>query len=168
MIDASLRHGQRAYQRGGQEIELDTRDGESELRISVKVHSDLKYVDLFHTLLIQVAKEVDLSEERVDWLALALREAVNNAVLHGNKRDASKWVEVEMERSEGALFIRVWDEGPGLDESCLRDPRSGENLFKPNGRGIFLIKQFVDDVAFRRDKPGHFGVQMRVDLAPAK
>jgi len=42
------------------------------------------------------------------------------------------------------------DEGPGLDESCLRDPRSGENLFKPNGRGIFLIKQFVDDVAFLR------------------
>ena len=153
---------------GGQENALDTREGESELRISVKVHSDLKYVDLFHTLLIQVAKEVDLSEERVDWLALALREAVNNAVLHGNKKDASKWVEVEMERAEGALFIRVWDEGPGLDESCLRDPRSGENLFKPNGRGIFLIKQFVDDVAFLRDKPGRFGVQMRVNLVPGK
>ena len=96
------------------------------------------------------------------------REAVNNAVLHGNKKDASKWVEVEMERAEGALFIRVWDEGPGLDESCLRDPRSGENLFKPNGRGIFLIKQFVDDVAFLRDKPGRFGVQMRVNLVPGK
>lgn len=134
----------------------------------MRVHSDLKYVDLFHTLLTQVAREVELTEERVDWLALALREAVNNAVLHGNKKDATKWVEVEMERAEGALFIRVWDEGPGLDESCLRDPRSGENLFKPNGRGIFLIRQFVDGVSFLRTRPGHFGVQMRVDLTPGQ
>jgi serine/threonine-protein kinase RsbW len=138
---------------------------EAELRISVRVHSDLKYVDLFHALLGQVSGEVGLPEERQDWVALALREAVNNAVLHGNKKDASKWVEVEMERVRDDLFIRVWDQGPGLDESCLRDPRSQENLFKPNGRGIFLIRQFANEVSFLRNKPGYFGIQMKVALA---
>lgn len=130
----------------------------------MKVRSDLRYVDLFHAMLIQVARDVEMPEDRLDWVALALREAVNNAVLHGNKKDASKCVEVDMEREGDALIIRVWDQGTGLDESCLRDPRQQENLFKPNGRGIFLIRQFVDGLSFRRDRPGFFGLEMRVNL----
>lgn len=147
---------------------LETPPNGTDLRIWVKVRSDLRYVDLFHAMLIQVAREVELPEERLDWVALALREAVNNAVLHGNRKDASKWVEVDMEREADHLIIRVWDQGPGLDESCLRDPRSQENLFKPNGRGIFLIRQFVDGISFLRDRPGFFGIQMRVDLQRGK
>ena len=143
---------------------LNSKNGENDLRIAVRVHSDLKYVDLFHALLTQVAKEISLDPERCDWVALSLREAINNAVLHGNGKDPEKWVEVEMEHRDGVLYLRVWDQGKGLDEACLRDPRKEENLFKPNGRGIFLIKQFVDSVRFLRDRPGHFGIEMMVAL----
>ena len=136
----------------------------SDLKISVKVHSDLRYVDLFHALLNQVAKEVDMDQERCDWVALSLREAVNNAVLHGNKKDPSKCVTVEIEHVQNELQIRVWDEGTGFDEVKLQDPRKDENLFKPNGRGIFLIKQFVTSTRFLRGEGGGFGIEMRVAL----
>lgn len=134
------------------------------MAISIRVHSHLKYTDLFHTILAQVARDYPVPPERMDWVALSLREAVNNAVLHGNKNDPSKWIELEIEGSESALVMRVWDEGPGFEEQVLRDPRNPENLLKPNGRGIFLIRQFVDDVKFRRDRKGRFGIEMTVDL----
>jgi serine/threonine-protein kinase RsbW len=137
----------------------------NEMAISIRVHSHLKYTDLFHTVLTQVAKDLSIPQERLDWVALSLREAVNNAVLHGSKNDPKRWIEVEMEVTEKELVIKVWDEGKGFPEGVLRDPRNPENLLRPNGRGIFLIRQFVDKVEFDRDRKGRFGIVMTVNLA---
>lgn len=136
-----------------------------DMAISIRVHSHLKYTDLFHTVLTQVAKDLPIAPERLDWVALSLREAVNNAVLHGSKNDPKRWIEVEMEVTEQGLVIKVWDEGKGFPEGVLRDPRNPENLLKPNGRGIFLIRQFVDKVEFDKDHKGRFGIIMTVQLA---
>ena len=136
------------------------------MAISMRVHAHLKYTDLFHTVLMQVAKDIPIPQERLDWVALSLREAVNNAVLHGSKNDPKRWIEVEMEVAEGDLAIRVWDEGQGFPQEVLRDPRKSENLLRPNGRGIFLIRQFVDKVEFDRDRAGRFGIVMTIHLAP--
>lgn len=136
-----------------------------EMRISIRVHAHLKYTDLFHTVLAQVAKDLAIAPDRMDWVALSLREAVNNAVLHGSKNDPKRWIEVEMEVTGHALILRIWDEGQGFPEAVLRDPRKSENLLKPNGRGIFLIRQFVDKVEFDRDHKGRFGIVMTVNLA---
>ncbi|MEW5763953.1 MAG: ATP-binding protein [Acidobacteriota bacterium] len=140
----------------------------NDLKISIRVRSHLRYSDLFHTVLGQVARLVPLPPERLDWIALSLREAVNNAVLHGNKNDFTKWVEVEMEVSGSVFTIRVWDEGAGFSPGVLSDPRRPENLFKPNGRGIFLIRQFTDHADFARSADGRFGICMSVDLDSAK
>ena len=134
------------------------------LRISIRVHSHLKYTDLFHTVLAQVAREIPIPADRMDWVALALREAVNNAVLHGNKKEPGKWIEVEMVGTPDAFTMTVWDEGTGFNTSKLSDPRDPENLLKPNGRGIFLIRQFTDKVQFIRDADGRFGLVMTVNL----
>jgi serine/threonine-protein kinase RsbW len=115
-------------------------------------------------VLSQLANEVAIPEERLDWVTLALREAVNNAVLHGNKRDPSRFIEVEFEADDKEFTMRVWDEGPGFDESILGDPRNPENLFRPNGRGIFLIRQLLDKVSFLRNRRGRFGLEMTVAL----
>ncbi len=139
-----------------------------EIKLSIRVHSHLRYTDLFHTVLAQVAREIEIPEERLDWIALSLREAVNNAVLHGNGNDASKWVEVEMESTPKTFVMKVWDEGKGFSQDVLRDPTSPENLFKPNGRGIFLIRQFTDEVEFSRDASGRFGIVMTVSLEKKK
>ncbi len=136
----------------------------NDLKVTIKVRSHLRYTDLLHTVLGQVARLVGLPPERLDWVALALREAVNNAVLHGNRNDFTKWVEVEMESSGGFLAIRVWDEGQGFPPEILSDPRRPENLFKPNGRGIFLIRQFTDGAEFLKGPDGRFGLSMTIDL----
>ena len=136
----------------------------NDLRITLKVRSHLRYTDLLHTVLGQVARLIALPPSRLDWVALSLREAVNNAILHGNRNDFSKWVEVEMESSGGFLTIRVWDEGKGFPPEILSDPRRPENLFKPNGRGIFLIRQFTDRAEFIKGADGRFGLSMTIDL----
>lgn len=139
----------------------------SAIKLTIKVHSHLRYTDLFHTVLTQVAKEVAIPQDRLDWVALSLREAVNNAVLHGNKKDSSKWIEVDMEADDQEFVMRVWDEGTGFDTASLTDPRCPENIFRPNGRGIFLIRQFSDRVVFRQKADGRFGIEMAVNLASA-
>ncbi len=140
-----------------------TDPGPGRFHVHFRVPSDLRYTDLFHTVLAQLAREVPIPEERMDWVTLALREAVNNAVLHGNKKDPSKFIEVELEATKDEFIMRVWDEGPGFDDSRLGDPRDPENLFRPNGRGIFLIRQLLDRSKFIR-KEGRFGLEMAIAL----
>lgn len=139
--------------------------GQAHLHAHFRVPSDLRYSDLFHLVLDQMAQEVRIPEDRMDWVTLSLREALNNAVLHGNKKDPSKFIEVEMEATDDEFIMRVWDEGRGFDQKILGDPRNPENLFRPNGRGIFLIRQLMDHVEFLHDEAGHFGLEMRVALA---
>lgn len=140
-------------------------DANQDLALSFKVHSHLRYTDLFESLCRAVFPEFGVGEERADWICLSVREAVNNAVLHGNKQDPARQVEFEMVRRGDEVLICVWDEGPGFDHSGLADPTQPENLLRPNGRGIFLIRQFVEEVRFRRDRPGRFGLEMRIDVA---
>ena len=80
---------------------------------------------------------------------LALSEAVTNAVIHGNKQDPSKKVFVTASLDENsAIHISVQDEGPGFEPQSLPDPLKEDNLMKPSGRGVFLMKQYADDVSY--------------------
>ncbi len=134
-----------------------------DLRFCLRIPSILNHVDIVYEFLIHLAKEFNIQPERIDWVSMAFREAMNNAILHGNKKDPEKWVEVEMEKTGSKVILKVFDEGKGFDKEILRDPRTEENLFRPNGRGIFLIRQFVDDVRFIRNSEGLFGIELCVD-----
>ncbi|NIR49438.1 ATP-binding protein [candidate division KSB1 bacterium] len=81
-------------------------------------------------------------------LSLALSEALTNAMIHGNKRDPGKRILVEVSVDSNRLIFRVIDEGAGFDHENLIDPTREENLFKQNGRGIFFIRHFMDEVKF--------------------
>ena len=83
-------------------------------------------------------------------ISMALREGINNAIIHGNQRDASKAVEVEFLSYEDRLEIRVRDEGRGFDRAKLPDPLDPQNLLRPSGRGVFLIKHYMDTVDLAR------------------
>ncbi len=85
---------------------------------------------------------------------MAVREATVNAVLHGNKYDPQKCVHISFERRPGVMEIRVRDEGPGFDTTQIPDPLAPENLMKTSGRGIFLIRAYMDEVRFRMAEPG--------------
>jgi len=87
-------------------------------------------------------------------IGFAVREATANAVIHGNRENATKEVYLTLERRPGILELRVRDEGGGFDMTGLTDPRASDNLLKQTGRGIFLIRHFMDEVQFRNTEPG--------------
>jgi serine/threonine-protein kinase RsbW len=101
-----------------------------------------------------LAHEAGFDEDTACHVAMVAREAAVNAVIHGNKYDPAKKVSASFELSPEALTIRVADEGGGLDPDSLPNPLAPENLLRPSGRGIFLMRAIMDEVHFRQMTPG--------------
>ncbi|MFN2531674.1 MAG: ATP-binding protein [Pyrinomonadaceae bacterium] len=87
-----------------------------------------------------------VSEEAAFGIDMAIREAVTNAVIHGNRQDENKSVEVTMKSSPDAVEISVHDQGPGFNPIDVPDPTRDENILKTSGRGIFFMRTFMDEV----------------------
>src|SRR5580704_1292151 len=102
----------------------------------------------------QIATEAGFGDEEVMKIAMAVREAAVNAVLHGNAYDPGKKVTVAFERTAKELVITIRDQGKGLDPSKIPDPLAPENLLKTSGRGIFLIRSFMDAVEINPSQTG--------------
>jgi len=118
--------------------------------------SDIDMLDLVQTVSDHLGRQAGLDDEALHWVSVAVRESVTNAIRHGNRSDSAKRVHVEFTYLGPGLglSIRVRDEGPGFDPDCLPDPLAAENLLKPSGRGIFLIKSFMDELELRRAPEG--------------
>ncbi len=110
----------------------------------------------------------DLSEETTHWILMALREALANAIKHGNAQDLDKRVHLEMDVTDHTLTIRIQDEGTGFDPEAVVDPLAPENRFKTSGRGIFYMKTFMDEVRFRQMDGGGMEIVLKKDLAEEK
>lgn len=123
-------------------------------RASYTLASTLESVNRAETIAAETAAKAGFSEDDQSNIAMAVREATVNAVLHGNAYDPQKRVLVVYEKTSDALVITIQDEGKGLDPLELPDPLAPENLMKGSGRGIFLIKAFMDEVKFRNTQPG--------------
>jgi serine/threonine-protein kinase RsbW len=95
-----------------------------------------------------------MHEDEVFRIAMAVREAAVNAVLHGNSYDPEKRITASFENNGESLVIRIADQGKGLDPETLPDPLAPENLLRGSGRGIFLIRSFMDEVHFKQLHPG--------------
>ena len=123
-------------------------------RVSYTLASTLESVNRAETIAAETAAKAGFSEDDQSNIAMAVREATVNAVLHGNAYDPQKRVLVVYEKTNDSLVITITDEGKGLDPLELPDPLAPENLMKGSGRGIFLIKAFMDEVKFRNTQPG--------------
>ena len=123
-------------------------------RVSYALDSTLDSVNHAESKASEAAARAGFSEDEQGNIAMAVREAAINAVLHGNGRDPNKKFFVAYETTVDALVITITDQGPGLDPNTLPDPLAPENLMKCSGRGIFLIRAFMDEVRFRNARPG--------------
>jgi serine/threonine-protein kinase RsbW len=116
----------------------------SELRFPSKIEN----INLVERLIDEISASCNLSSEIYGNLLVAMVEAVNNAIIHGNKLDESKEVHIWYEIDSHNIIFEVKDQGPGFNFNHLPDPTLPENLEKPHGRGIFLMKHLVDEMQF--------------------
>jgi serine/threonine-protein kinase RsbW len=123
-------------------------------RVSFTLESTLDSVNMAEEKTEKLAAELGFSEEDCHRLAMSVREAMVNAVLHGNAYDPKKRVHVIFEHEGKRLTITISDEGRGLSAEELPDPLAPENLLKQSGRGIFLMRSFMDEVSIRNLHPG--------------
>ena len=123
-------------------------------RITYTLESSLESVNKVEQAAEQMAKKAGIEEDEIFRVAMAVREAAVNAVLHGNSYDPDKRITASFENTGDALVIRIADQGKGLDPETLPDPLAPENLLRGSGRGIFLIRSFMDEVHFKQLHPG--------------
>lgn len=116
--------------------------------VKARIAASFEDIDLIDRLAAAWLRHAGLKGEELGHLALGVREAVANAVTHGSALDPEKSVEVVFERRNNVAHIRVKDSGGGFDLEGLPDPLAPENLLRPSGRGILLMRAYADEVEF--------------------
>jgi len=117
----------------------------------IEIFSKKKNLTQIEKFLDETAKKMSIGEELYGKLFLAVLEAANNAVVHGNKEDETKKARIEIEKTKETLIITVVDEGAGFDYDNIPDPTLPENIEKPDGRGVFVIKNLADELTFENN-----------------
>jgi serine/threonine-protein kinase RsbW len=115
---------------------------------TLKLSSHPRSVEKVPTFVDSLANTLRISPDTYGDILTSLTEAVNNAIIHGNKQDESKVVEVSTKRSGSKLAITVKDEGRGFDYKNLPDPTSPDKILECGGRGVFLMRQLADKCKF--------------------
>jgi serine/threonine-protein kinase RsbW len=139
--------------------------------VRLEFSSAFEMLDFVQVVSDHLSRAVGLDEDSLHWVSVAIRESVINAIKHGNRSDASKHVFVEFETgvpgSVPEIRIRVRDQGEGFDPEAVANPLDPENLLKASGRGIFLIKNFMDDMQLQRAPEGGMEIRMVKRVPPA-
>jgi serine/threonine-protein kinase RsbW len=123
-------------------------------RQSITLDSELVSIDTIEQTALDFAQRAGFDEDTASNIAMVAREAAANAVIHGNQYAAGKHVTATFEASSDSVLIRVADQGTGFDASNIPDPLAPENLLRSSGRGVFLMRAFMDEVNFRQLSPG--------------
>ena len=116
--------------------------------------STLDSVDSAEELALGVAQRAGFDDDDLMKIGMAVRESVVNAVVHGNRYNANKKVRFSVGHNAERFTVKIADEGEGFDFDLLPDPLAPENLMRTSGRGIFLIRSFMDEFELRHLEPG--------------
>jgi serine/threonine-protein kinase RsbW len=132
--------------------------------VRLDFHSSLDMLDFVQMVSDHIGRMAGFDDDSLHWVNVAVRESVINAIKHGNCNDIHKRVHVEFtsvdDRDGITVIICVRDEGCGFDPGELADPLAPENLLKTSGRGIFLMRSFMDEMTFQRSAQGGMEVRM--------
>lgn len=114
----------------------------------LELESTIESLKEVEKLVDQVCTDYKVNEDYYGNILIAVTEAVNNAIIHGNKQNPNKRFLVEFNQVVDQIIFSVSDQGEGFDFNNLPDPTDPENLEKPNGRGVFLMKNLADKIEF--------------------
>ena len=128
--------------------------------VETVLDSTLESVDRAENLVVDVATRAGFPEEDLHRLGMAVRESMVNAVVHGNRYNLKKKVHLAVENTEDRLTVVITDEGEGFDFDNLPDPLAEGNLLRQSGRGLLLMRAFVDEVSIRKAPP--LGTEVRL------
>lgn len=115
---------------------------------SLSIPSDFKHVHHVELLIDKICNQLDVKEDYYGNVLIAVTEAVNNAILHGNNTDSNLNVDLYVSDKETDFCFSVTDKGEGFDHTSIADPTTSVNLEKENGRGIFLMRSLAEEVEF--------------------
>jgi serine/threonine-protein kinase RsbW len=121
--------------------------------VETVLESTLESVDAAEALVLKIAEESGFGEEELHKIGMAVREAMVNAVVHGNRYNLKKKVHLSIGAEGDRLQVTILDEGEGFDQQDLPDPLAEENLLRQSGRGLLLIKAFVDEFIMQKAEP---------------
>jgi serine/threonine-protein kinase RsbW len=139
--------------------------GTEKVAVELDIPSRIGMLETADVLVGHLATTAGFDLDSSQAIQTALHEALLNAIVHGNDEDETRRVNVELAARAGGLDVRVRDEGPGFDPTRVPDPLAPENLSKSSGRGIFLMRMLMDEVAFRCRADGGMEVTMRKRLS---
>jgi serine/threonine-protein kinase RsbW len=138
--------------------------GESE-RIDITISSRFENIELVQVIAEHLCENAGLDEDGSHWIGMAVREAVANAIKHGNKLDIHKKVNARFELRGAELEITISDEGEGFDPEQVSDPLNPQNLMKTSGRGIFYMRTFMDAIHYSFNPERGTSLTMTKNLA---
>ncbi|MBK7853966.1 MAG: ATP-binding protein [Bacteroidetes bacterium] len=115
---------------------------------TIEISSRPESINIIEKLIDDMRSEHDIHEDAFGNILVAVTEAVNNAIQHSNKYDPNKKVKVTYEMEEETMSFTISDQGSGFDYYNLPDPTAPENIEKPTGRGVFLMKHLADQIIF--------------------
>ncbi len=121
-------------------------------KFEMTIRSSLEEIEAVEKMAERAADKMKFSEEERDSLAIAVTEAVNNAIIHGNKQDRRKRVNLRFDFEGEKLIVKIKDQGTGFNPDKISDPLAPENLLKESGRGVFILSTLMDEVKFNFDK----------------
>ena len=130
----------------------------------LKIESDITNLNMVENAIDSLTNEIGISQDNYGKILVAVLEAVNNAIVHGNKADLKKTVEIDFWVKRKDLNISVTDEGKGFKPAEVPDPTRPENIEAINGRGIFLMSRLADEIEF--NKKGNSVTMIFKNIAP--
>jgi serine/threonine-protein kinase RsbW len=132
----------------------------TEETVEIKLPSRVESVNTATTAVMDAARRLGFADDALFGIEMAVRESVTNAVLHGNRQDESKPVEVGFRGTDAGAVLTVRDRGEGFDPAGVADPTADENILKTSGRGILFMRTFMDEVTWERTPEGGTLVRM--------
>jgi len=123
-------------------------------RLEVTLETQLESVDRAESIVMEVAQAAGFGEDDIHKLGMSVREGVINAYNYGNAQDPQKKIHLVVEFESERMVVHILDEGRGFELSEIPDPLAEENLLRTSGRGIFLMRAFMDELAVRRGPSG--------------